>query len=234
MPRFHIRPGSTKLDDGLRLLKNFDSQLPWLATVGSADQWAHHSAVSQNPDHQAKYRGKVERSEKLWNEPFLTEGWTRVYIAEVTVAESELTEELAELAEDRWGQCGAESTNPWVVSLPVAAMVLENKSLDYTRSVLPEQDSADPFVYLSYLLTDRRTGSWSKGAGAALIDHAIDEARKLSVDRICGDCWRGNDRRLVKYYERQGFTAIGDFGVEPKEGIDIEQEWPGAVFEMRI
>lgn len=81
---------------------------------------------------------------------------------------------------------------------PVAGLVLESKSAEYVRSVLSEQDEKDPFIYLACLLSNRNAGEQSKGSGAALIAFAKEQARSTGVKRLCLDCWRGNDRKLIK------------------------------------
>jgi hypothetical protein len=82
--------------------------------------------------------------------------------------------------------------------LPVAALVLEGRSEDYTRPVLPEQDPQDPFLYVRYLVTDRRVGDLSKGSGQKLLDYADEVAKSLGIGRLCLDGWSGNDYRLIK------------------------------------
>jgi hypothetical protein len=81
---------------------------------------------------------------------------------------------------------------------PVAGLVLDSKAPAYVHDVLPEQDENDPFVYLAYLLSNRNAGEKSKGSGAALITFAKDQVRDAGLKRICLDCYRGNDRKLVK------------------------------------
>nr|POF17818.1 hypothetical protein CFP56_13230 [Quercus suber] len=110
----------------------------------------------------------------------------------------------------------------------VAGLVLEAKAAAYTRAVLPEQDDSDPFVYLTYLLSNRHAGPERKGAGAALIEFAKEQTRSVGLQRLCLDCWNGNDRKLVNYYESQGFKPLGDF-VAPGD-----DKWPGCVMEMRL
>ncbi|KAI4208897.1 MAG: hypothetical protein LQ351_008109 [Letrouitia transgressa] len=187
MPSIHIRPASTATDDGLRLLRNFDSQLPWLSSIGSSAQWGSSPRTEQE-DQRAKYRSKVESSERGWNDPW-SRDWVRAYIAEVEIKREDLSSELLELA--------IESTND-AVRLPVAGMILQGQSTEYVRSIVPENDDNDPFLYLLYLLNDRRTAPHGKGAGAALISHAKHEAWKLGLKRLCVDCWRGNDNKLVQ------------------------------------
>jgi hypothetical protein len=88
MSSIHIRPASTAKDDGLRLLRNFDSQLPWLSSIGSSAQWGN-STRSDQEDQRAKYRSKVESSERGWNDPW-SRDWVRAYIAEAEVKREDL------------------------------------------------------------------------------------------------------------------------------------------------
>jgi len=77
-------------------------------------------------------------------------------------------------------------------------MVLEGHSSAYTRPVIAEQDSADPFVYVRYLVTDRRVGDFSRGAGRVLLEHADGVARALGLGRLVLDGWNGNGGLLVR------------------------------------
>lgn len=207
-PPISIRPASPAADDGLRLLRNFDSQLSWLSSIGSGAQWGD-TPRSDQEDQRVKYRGKVERSAQGWDDGSnaYSRDWVRAYIAEVEVSREELevsSEELLELATTATtatssGGGGSKSTDTNdVVRLPVAGMVLQGQSAEYVRDIVPENDDEDPFVYVVYLMSDRRTAPYGKGAGAALIAHAKNEARSLGIRRLCLDCWRGNDDKLVQ------------------------------------
>jgi hypothetical protein len=186
MPPINIRPASTALDDGLRYIENFDSQLSWLSSIGSSSQWGNEPRSGQE-DLRIKYRGKVAASER--SEPW-SRDWVRAYIAEVDVKRGELPPELLELA--------TEVEDDGITKLPVAGLVLQGQASDYVRDILPENDEKDPFIYLVYLMSDRRTTPYGKGAGGKLISQAKDEARNLGIKRICLDCWKGNDDKLVR------------------------------------
>lgn len=127
--------------------------------------------------------------------------WGTKPIRQANAAASERTRSWVERSEHnaQWSSdwCRAfvaEASN----STPVAGLVLESKAPAYVHSVLPEQDATDPFVYMAYLLSNRNAGEHSKGSGAALIAFAKDQTRAVDVKRLCVDCWRGNDRKLVK------------------------------------
>ncbi|CAI6231641.1 unnamed protein product [Periconia digitata] len=213
---FHIRPASLAAKDDERMLSHFDSQLKWLESIGSGGQWGPNPR-SNNEAFQEKIRGKIQLSETCMEKPFSSK-WARAYISEAEVDADSLSEELKQLS-------GPPLENGRV-RVPVASMILDSKSADYVRDVLPEEDKNDPFIYLLALFSDRKTSSIGKGAGAALIKHAKDEAKRLGIHRIDGDCYAGNDGKLLKYYESQGFKSAGEFG--------SEQGWPGVVFEMRF
>jgi hypothetical protein len=188
VPKYHIRPASSAQEDGKKILEFTDSQLPFLASIGSAEQWGSAS-VSIRDAAQQKYKRLVERSEE---EQAWGLDWIQISILDVEVDHEDLPDGIRResLLCDR----GSKS----VVVLPVAAMVLEGRSSDYTRPVLEEQDVLDPFVYVRYLVTDRRVGGLSKGSGQKLLDHADEVARSLGIGRLCLDGWNGNDYLLVK------------------------------------
>lgn len=183
----YIRPAATATDDGLRYLQNFDSQLDWLCSIGSSAQWGS-SPRSNKEELRVKYRGIVKSSEQYWNEPWSRES-VRAYIAEIEMKQEELSHELLELA--------IKTTND-TARVPVAGMVLQGQSSEYVRDIIPENDDNDPFIYVLYLMSDRRVAPFGKGAGANLISHAKAEARRLGFRRLCLDCWRGNDNRLIR------------------------------------
>ncbi|UCM88691.1 GNAT family N-acetyltransferase [Streptomyces marincola] len=81
----------------------------------------------------------------------------------------------------------------------------------------------EPEVYVHLLATDRAFAG--RGVGAALLAHAVDEARRQGVDLVRVDCYAGDDGRLVDYYRGQGFTAAERFDVDG---------WPGMLLTRRV
>ncbi|KAF7190562.1 hypothetical protein HII31_07721, partial [Pseudocercospora fuligena] len=213
---FSIRNASSELEDGKRILAFCDSQLEWLAQVGSSAQWGLEP-YSTNDDTQEKYRAFVERSEQdqSWSKE-----WKKSYIAELDITEDQITKEIQPYLVHQ-----PRTNSKSSLRLPVAAMLLTGHSEHYAQSILPEQDDQDPFIWIRYLLSDRRLGTLSKGAGLALIEHAKSVAQQMGIRRLCLDCWSGNDRKLVRYYERHGFVSLGDVS---------HNDWPSAVLELRL
>lgn len=85
----------------------------------------------------------------------------------------------------------------------------------------------EPELYVNLLLTDRsRKGS---GIGTALLDRARAIARDRGAGLLRVDCYAGDDRALVGYYESQGFTSTEPFTVDLPGGA-----WHGQVLAQRL
>ncbi|MFD4636778.1 GNAT family N-acetyltransferase [Lentzea sp. NPDC058436] len=83
----------------------------------------------------------------------------------------------------------------------------------------------EPEHYISLLVIARAFAG--RGVGAALLDHALAQARAAGVGLVRVDCYDGDDHRLVAYYEKQGFTSIGTFTA--RNGT-----WPGRLLGRRV
>ncbi|MEU9832217.1 GNAT family N-acetyltransferase [Streptosporangium sp. NPDC048047] len=139
-------------------------------------------------------------------------------------------------ARGRTGQWGSEpfSTNParaekaaeWAASggmriaeidgRPAGCLVV-GPAMEY----VPQ--AAEPELYVRVLINDRRFHG--RGVGSALLERAVTEAAELGVSLVRVDCYAGDDGRLVRYYESQGFTRTETFTVG---------EWPGQILERRL
>jgi GNAT superfamily N-acetyltransferase len=83
--------------------------------------------------------------------------------------------------------------------------------------------ATEPELYVNLLVTGREYAG--RGVGARLLDHARAIARERGAHQLRVDCYAGGDRALVRYYERQGFTATDLFAVG---------EWPGQLLVQRL
>ncbi|MGY0234302.1 GNAT family N-acetyltransferase [Longispora urticae] len=99
---------------------------------------------------------------------------------------------------------------------PVGALVLGDVPDTLPPATVPE-------VYVLFLLASRAHAGL--GIGARLLDHAADVARARGVTRVRLDCYGGDDRALVSYYERQGFTHAEAVEFTLPSGA----VWPGQV-----
>ncbi|WP_189239472.1 GNAT family N-acetyltransferase [Planomonospora parontospora] len=139
-------------------------------------------------------------------------------------------------AQGRTGQWGSEpfSTDParvarveeWAAGggMRIAEVDGEPAGCLVVGAALPYITPApEPELYVRCLVVDRRFPG--RGVGAALLERARAEAAERGIPLVRVDCYAGDDGRLVKYYESQGFTRTEPFTVG---------EWPGQLLEMRL
>ncbi|MGW7433988.1 N-acetyltransferase family protein [Streptomyces sp. NPDC054861] len=93
-----------------------------------------------------------------------------------------------------------------------------------SRYVAPARERE---LYMHLLVTAREVRGM--GVGATLCADARAQARRREIGLLRVDCYAGDDRALVRQYERLGFMASTSFSVE-REGL---APWPGQVLEMR-
>ncbi|MFJ8580656.1 GNAT family N-acetyltransferase [Micromonospora sp. NPDC093277] len=88
--------------------------------------------------------------------------------------------------------------------------------------------ATEPELYVNLLVSDRAYAG--NGIGARLLAYAEELARDRGLGLLRVDCYRGDDRALVRFYEGCGFTATDPFTV-PRAGRD---PWPGQVLARRL
>lgn len=86
--------------------------------------------------------------------------------------------------------------------------------------------ATEPELYVRLLITHRDFAGMA--VGSRLLDHAETLARRQDANLLRVDCYAGNDGRLVRYYERQGFVRTEAFTVERPSG-----DWPGQYLQRR-
>jgi GNAT superfamily N-acetyltransferase len=82
----------------------------------------------------------------------------------------------------------------------------------------------EPEIYIHLLITSPSTRG--EGIGARLLDSVRTETVRRGISLLRVDCWSGGDRKLVSYYQRQGFSP--SLEVEVREGTFVQ------VFEQRL
>ncbi|MFC4016816.1 GNAT family N-acetyltransferase [Micromonospora sp. GCM10011542] len=104
---------------------------------------------------------------------------------------------------------------------PVGALVVGAATEDVPPATEPE-------LYVRLLVTDRAHAGL--GIGARLLDHAAELARARGLGLLRVDCYGGDDRALVRFYEGCGFTATDPFTVT-RPG---REPWPGQLLVRRL
>jgi len=84
----------------------------------------------------------------------------------------------------------------------------------------------EPERYIHWLASDRRFKG--HGIGSALLAHAAEATRRAGVALLRVDCYAGDDRKLVAYYEANGFTPTDTYTA------GANNDWPGQVLAMRV
>lgn len=82
----------------------------------------------------------------------------------------------------------------------------------------------EPERYIHWLASDRRFKG--HGIGSALLTHAAGATHAAGVSLLRVDCYAGDDRGLVAYYEANGFT--------PTHAFTVNDSWPGQLLERRV
>ncbi|GAP84564.1 putative kinesin motor domain-containing protein [Rosellinia necatrix] len=223
-PTFHVRGVGEVLEDGQFILGAFDASLHQLAAIGSGGQWGS-TPFSERPD--TWERIKIEQAKRYQStgegEP------VRIFIVEAEVPPAAV-DELPPSVRIRTDEAGRRL-------LAVGSVMLSHGMYPHylgphfdKEPIKKELDGTSAYVYLEALITDYRAGPWRKGAGAALIEHARRYCLEKSLHILYGDCYAGNDRKLVNYYEGQGFHVVSDFeGPAPDGSI-----WRGAFFRTDV
>ncbi|GAC76973.1 LAMMER dual specificity kinases [Moesziomyces antarcticus T-34] len=189
----------------------FDSALPYLASIGSEAQWGT-TPFSEKPKVKSSFSAYAQRSYDIYSAESGSvtneKDWKHLVLYEVRTTDGLWTR--------------------------VAALGVSCDFPDYVPDSLAGEGAkaAGNYAYLNYLISDRRAGDLAKGAAANLIPLAERQARALGKIIFYGDCWRGNNDGLIKYYERLGFQPVGPFEVPDKHGPNLE--WTGYLFSKQL
>ncbi|KAI3342335.1 acetyltransferase [Ustulina deusta] len=224
-PTFHVRGLDEGLGDGQFMIDAFDASLPHLAAIGSGGQWGTESFSER---HNAEDRIKAVQQALRYQstgegDPIL------IFVVEAEIPFSAVDEPPASVRV-RTGEAGKKL-------LPVGTATLsEGIHPGYVRAqfhrdaIKKELDGTRDYLYLEALITDFRAGPWRKGAGAALVEHARQVCRERGRRVLYADAYAGNDRKLVRYYEKLGFSLVDYFESPTPDG----STWPGAFLRMDV
>ncbi|KAK5628946.1 hypothetical protein RRF57_004661 [Xylaria bambusicola] len=224
-PIFHMRGINESLGDGQFMIDAYDASLPHLASIGSGKQWGSTPfAGRSDQEEKIKVFRQAEHYQLTGEGPPV-----QIFIVEAEIPFS-ATDELPSSVKVREDADGKNL-------LPVGTMMLSQGLYPHYMATLFNQDpvkreldGTQHYIYLEGLITDFRAGAWRKGAGAALIECARQFCREKGKKILYADAYSGNDRRLVKYYETQGFYVIDDFeAIKPDGSI-----WPGVFLRLDV
>lgn len=107
--------------------------------------------------------------------------------------------------------------------VPAATLTITDAPGAYLDRLPPP---GEPERYIHWLASDRRFKG--HGIGSALLAHAAEQTRRAGVALLRVDCYAGDDRKLVAYYEANGFAPTETYTA------GANNDWPGQVLAMRV
>ncbi|GKT91568.1 acetyltransferase [Colletotrichum tofieldiae] len=212
MGKMRLREGGTLPHDDTFIVEAFDSTISYLEEIGSGQMWGSQPFSEKE--------GFVEETAKdvRTSEKYRTTGEgdaLRVFLAEVVVEPSAMP-------------LSNSTTQPpgpryWAAD-------------DGTRMISVGRCSSARIGYLnmsSLSFTSMLSApSWreTRGSGEALVRKAKDYGLEKGMKALYVDAWAGNGRRLVEFYEKQGFSIVSDFEMKRANGTI----WQGTLLRAEL
>ncbi|KAF4784536.1 kinesin motor domain-containing protein [Colletotrichum scovillei] len=214
----NVRDAGLAPHDADFIVEAFDSTLAPLAALGSGAMWGSQPFSQKD--------GFVEENLKdvAASERYQTTGEgdaLRIFIAEIEVASQAATRAITphDAGQDEPGlRYRTTEDGKRYVSVG-AAFVRTNWLPGHVKGQFDKEEKIrdelegkkDGFVYLDVVVTDYRTGRYRKGAGEALIRRAREYGVAEGMQVLYVDAWAGNEKKLNRFYERQGFVVVDGF-----------------------
>jgi ribosomal protein S18 acetylase RimI-like enzyme len=200
-----IRQATLEDIPGIALL--MDIAIEWLGSEGRTGQWGTEKA-SENP----------ERIKQLTE--FVKSGgtWVLVDTNAADTATANADDEPHYQGEGAVESGGGQTRNRTLRGIIGALTVSSDAELK--PWITP---ATEPELYISFLITHR---AWNgRGTGKRLMEQARKLARAGGVSLLRVDCYAGDDGKLIKYYESQGFEKTDAFE---------ERGWKGQILAQRL
>ncbi|OJJ49774.1 hypothetical protein ASPZODRAFT_128303 [Penicilliopsis zonata CBS 506.65] len=224
---FQVREVGTVEGDGSFIVSVFDAVIPFLESIGSNEQWgttlfSHRDGFTEETLQQVRQSEQLSLTDKKNDE---NDG-LRIFIVE-----RELTDDPLD-----------ETSSPTPLRVHVAADGRRLLSVGFAfvrEDWVPRYIASQPHlcvertdtIYLEVIITDSRVDSSLRhGAGAALLREIQKYGHARQKRVIYLDGWAGNQKKLVRYYEQQGFQAIDDFSLPRAD----KAPWLGTLMRMNI
>ncbi|KXJ87462.1 hypothetical protein Micbo1qcDRAFT_167470 [Microdochium bolleyi] len=233
-----IRDGT--LADEAHILDLFDSAIEYLPTIGSGDQWGPQLFSKQQSRQEGLSRivtASVENQKNASPGDLFDMSRDNIPHARILVAESTPTTSGGAVVGQKGVEKGEEEDGE-APAVRVAGLAYQDfvpPNMAANEQYRPSADMINAregkFVYVWVLVSNFRVDAERrKGGGSALLGRTIELAKAHGKKWVYVDCWTGNDRKLVQYYERQGFSLVKDFLFEKPDG----SMWPGSLLELDV
>lgn len=206
-PNFQVREADSVEGDGKFIIAAFDSALPYLASIGSQEQWGL-TPFSERDGWVAETLQQVRDADayRLTGKGYAL----RIFIVEAEVPASDddkgSTPDVGVLrmADRRHELHSRANPGQGNNALPVGfAFVRENDIPAYILAqehLIIEDADRNSCVYIEVMVADQRVDSaLRKGSGAALIQGIKEFGRKCEKTCLYIDGWAGNDNKLIGF-----------------------------------
>lgn len=200
-PRYHVRQADSATPrDGEFIVAAFDSTLPYLASIGSHEQWGL-TPFFQREGWTDETLGQVKDAET-----YRLTGMgdaLRIFIVEAYVRDDPLDAEDAGGPGSVLGDgAHGESVDGHAVSVGFA-FVRENWLPGYIISqdhLTVEDGDRESCLYIEVMAADHRVDeAIRKGSGAALIQGIKEYGRETGKQKLFVDGWAGNGKQLIRF-----------------------------------
>ncbi|KAI0451676.1 acetyltransferase [Xylaria acuta] len=204
-PTFHIRGLREGREDGEFMIAAFDASLAQLAAIGSGGQWGSAPLSERGVlDDQTKIFEQAQRYQLTGEgDPI------RIFVIEAEIENAD--DDLPASVLVRTDDAGKKFLAVGSVMLSEGLYPRYMRAHFEKDAIRKELDGTKDYIYVEGLVTDFRAGPWRKGAGAALLEHSRQFCRERGKRILYLDAYAGNGRKLIKYYEGQGFSLVDGF-----------------------
>lgn len=207
-PRFHVREADSAAQDVEFIIAAFDSALPYLASIGSHEQWGL-TPFSERDGWVAETMQQIQDAEayRLTGEGDVL----RIFIVEAEVTAQHNGDDRGERpgvgfqksADGRHEQHSRTIPGQSMCVLPVGfAFVREDHVPVYIlqqEHLIIEDAEQHSCAYIEVMIADQRVdGIIRKGSGGALIQGIKEFERKASKKCLFIDGWAGNGKKLIE------------------------------------
>ncbi|KAK1984997.1 acetyltransferase [Colletotrichum cereale] len=232
MNKLRIRGAGSLPHDDAYIVGAFDSTLAYLEAIGSGQMWGSQP-FSEKEGFLEETAADVRTSERY---RATGEGDAlRIFMADAEVERSASplpNGNSRPAAGPRYWTAddGTRMLSVGVVFVRDDWLPGHVKSQFHIDAIRSELEGREGYVYLDVLLADFRTGQHRKGAGEALVKQARDYGLSKGMKTLYVDAWAGNGRKLVEFYEKQGFSIVADFEMKRANGTT----WPGTLMRVGL
>lgn len=222
--QFSIRDAGLAEGDDSFIISVFDASLPYLESIGSLAQWGS-TPFSQRP-------GWVEETQRQVRESKHSQISDTTDALRILIFEAELVEQAIAAPDLKDMHSRVSDDGRCFVSVGFAFVRGKWFPTYLPAATIPQagQFKLEESLYVEVMVSDSRTKDLFRGVGAALLHEVRNYGRSRGKKVLYLDGWAGNERKLIRYYEQQGFHIIAEFSLPRPH----KEPWVGDLMQLTI